>query len=439
MLATLLLTLEDDPHCLKAVDFSGSPKGVLDVAPFITHCLCVTPMNEKVLRRSDWRPWERVLPTCRHLLLSADELDRSDAWVVAAMWPQVKTRAVFLSSASLLFAQGQEQRLRQALLFAPEGNTISTVLSLPQNLLSHTTIAPTMLVLDAHANSQSIRMLDVGGQLLEGQLKNRFGKDVDLERIQALNESHEDIPQLAFEAFLPEVEANEFSLMPPRYTRRVADLGGVRVKLGEIIAATIRSPVPSKDFNAWQVWEVGIPVLDRWQGIQGGYERSMLISSRKADESLLRKGDVVISIKGTVGKVGIIGHIPGTISEVVADALISSVPTKQPRTLAAVPAASCIGLRVDRQQVLPEYLTLYMRSEDFKRQLEALRVGATIVHITPATLLSSVMVPLPSLDQQAVLWERYMDLCKLEKDAENIRSRMEAIRATLFRPISTDG
>ena len=122
------------------------------------------------------------------------------------------------------------------------------------------------------------------------------------------------------------------------------------------------------------------------------------------------------------------------------DATWSENPAAQsqvPVTNAAVPAASCIALRVDPAKVLPEYLLLFFRSDDFKNQLESLRVGAVIAHITPSSLLNSILVPLPPIETQSELWESaYLELRELEKKSDQILERMNAIRSGLFRRTS---
>jgi len=439
-LCMLLLALEDEPSCLSSVQFGNqhNEKGRHDQ---LTHCLITAPFAYKIPTSAEWRQWETVREPSRRLWVSAEEMDRSDAWAVAAMWPMASKRAVFLSSPSLLFAQGQEHRLRKSLLLDAKGNSVSAAISLPSGVLSHTVVAPTLLVLDATPRAAGVRMIDVSGSTVGGEIKNRFGKDLGVEDVLRMLTQEAAVPQLAEDIAVSEIEEYEFSLMPPRYLRRVEDLAGNRKPLGDLLATHVRSPVPSKDVNAWPVWEISIPMLDRWRPIHDGYDRWMTVTSRKAEEALLQEGDLVLSIKGTVGKVGIVGQVPATIAEAVADRLVqpANFSDDGPKTNAAVAAASCVALRVDRQQVLPEYLLLYMRSDDFKRQLEALRVGATIAHITPATLLSSVQVPVVPLEEQADLCRNFKELQDMETEVERIQQRMADIRDQLFNSTGVHG
>jgi hypothetical protein len=431
----LLLALEDDPEAFDKVTFATTPPD-LEGGSAAAKCLVAPPMNAP--RSPEWRNWEHVVRSGRGLWVTPEETDRCDAWVVAAMWPAVEKRGAFLTSPILLFGQGQEYRLRKALMLDQQGNMVAASVSLPSGVLSMNSVAPTLLVLDAELRANRVRVVDVSGADGPGGLKNRLGKDIDGSEAAKLLWPEGSSPHLAADIDLREIEGYDFSLMPQRYLRRVEDLSGDRRPLGDLLLATVRSPVPTKDQNAWPVWEIGIPRLDQWRPISSGYERSMNITPRKADEALLREGDLVLSIKGTVGKAGIVGAIPSTYGEAVAYATADVILDEQrhaeglPKSPAAVAAASCVALRVNRQLVVPEYLLLYLRSDDFKRQLEALRVGATIAHITPAALLTGVQVLVPPLDQQQQLCDRYRELCDLEEQVGHLQQRMSQMRNDLF-------
>lgn len=442
-LTAMLLALEDDPTVFERITFANTMPEV-EGGSAAVKCLVAPPMGMKVPRTTEWRQWEQAGRAARQLWVTPDETDRSDAWAVAAMWPAIQKRGVFLTSPSLLFGHGQEHRLRKALMLDQLGNMVVGSVSLPTGVLNMTSVAPSLLILDAEHRVGRVRMVDFSGIDGPRGIRNRLGKDIGSSEAARLLASDGAVPQLAADIDLQEIEDCDFSLMPQRYLRRVEDLAGDRRPLGELLAATIRSPVPTKDLNAWPVWEIGIPRLDQWRPITLGYDRSMNITPRKADEALLREGDIVLSIKGTVGKVGIVGAIPSSYDDAVAHATAAVLSDDQrfeegvPRSPAAVAAASCVALRVNRQLVLPEYLLLYLRSDDFKRQLEALRVGATIAHITPAALLSGVQVVVASLEEQRQFCDHYQELCEMEEQVEQVQRQMRAIRAGLFSTTEAD-
>jgi hypothetical protein len=427
--AALLLALEDDPACSNGVCFDDKHSREPSELDVFTHCLVAAPMGMKMQHANTWQTWVRRAVTHRELQVGPHEVDRSDAWAVAAMWPAAMQRAVFLTSPNLLFAQGQEQRLRQALTVGSRRNQVAAAVALPPGLMSHATIAGSILVLDNAAEARSVRTVDLAGQSSEdGSTQRRFGRDISADHALKLLAPGADVPQLAVTVSVDECQAYDYSLVPARYTRRVTPLSGSELRrLEDLLQQVVRSPVPSKDFNAVPVWEIGIPLLDRWNPIEEGFEKWMPLSPKKAGDVLLRPSDIVLSIKGSLGKAGIVGDIDGRVEE--GD---RSEPNAKPTSTAAVVSPSCIALRVQPQHVLPEYLLLYLRSNHFKQQLEALRVGSAIAHITPSVLLSSVVVPVPSINEQAGLVERYWDLKRFEKQIKDTQEQMDAIQARLF-------
>ncbi|MDT3678858.1 MAG: N-6 DNA methylase [Burkholderiaceae bacterium] len=427
----LLLALEEDAEAAQRVTLGKRLGGA---SPTFTRCVVAAPMNMRMDRPNVWEDFER-LPRHHTLFVEPHEFDRSDAWAIAAIWPAVRSRGVFITAPNLLFAQGQEQRLRHALIRNKSGNQVRSVFSLPQGLLTHTNIAVNALVLDTSASRSAVRMVDAAGQVIDGVHKNRFGRDIGVKEALRLYLSDDPVPQLAELVSLTEISDCDYSLVPSRYTRRVISVGEDRTPLGDLVLnGVIRSPAPAKEFQGVAIWEVGIPLLDRWRPIEGIFEKSTRLSPKKSRSSLLRSGDVVISIKGSIGKVGIVGDLDSDVDlkSDVAAVQNEGDDEEAPSLNAAVVAPSCIGLRPDTSKILPEYLLLYLRSDDFKQQLEALRVGATIAHVTPSALLSSVLVPVPPIRDQAALVERYWELRDLEKTADEIQSKMNDMRSNLF-------
>lgn len=435
-LTALILALVNDLNVFERVNFEAKPIHQGD-ALVVNKCLVAAPVAMKLSESHPWRQWQGDGHPGRALWVHPEELDRSDAWAIAALWPQVQDRGVFLTSPSLLFAHGQELRLRKSLLMGQQGNAVETVSALPNGTMGGASIAPAMIVLDRSGNRPSVRLADLGGLETEDGVRLRLGRDLDSHAAVTLVQPGKQFPSFGIDVSLSDIESCGFSLLPQRYLRRVDDLAGERCALGDLVEQVVRSPVATKDPGGWPVWEIGISRLDQWRPIASGYERATLITPRKADEALLREGDLVVSIKGTVGKAGIVGSIPSTYSEATASQVAHKSSKKPaveegPQSTAAVAAASCVGLRVDRHKVLPEYLLLYLRSYDFKRQLEALRVGSTIAHITPAALVASVQVLMMPLPEQKKLCERYAVLCSDEQRIEDLQLQMEQTRASLF-------
>jgi restriction endonuclease S subunit len=98
-------------------------------------------------------------------------------------------------------------------------------------------------------------------------------------------------------------------------------------------------------------------------------------------------------------------------------------------------AGSCITLRPKSELISPKYLLLYFRSEEFRAQLESIRVGAAIGHVTPRSLLSDIKVPVPSRAELKTYEEKYEELCEIEAEVIRAKRREEELRKSLW-PLS---
>lgn len=338
------------------------------------------------------------------------QLDRSDPWAMAALWPHVKYKAVFLTGVGLLFAKGQEQRLREFLVLGLEQPSV--VATLPPKLLHHAGIPVALTVFDRACTTRSVRLVDANSMTIESKSTMRFSRQLDATEVVRAIQCKEDIDDVAKTVSFEDVAAQECNLMPVRYLKALAAGDLDRVALGDLVEMVIRAPVASKDATAVEVQEIGIADLDRWGELHGPFVKTTTVQAKKVPECSLQPGDIIISIKGTIGKVGLVGAGADKSSPVVCG---QSVIAVRPRT----------------KEVGTEALYLYLRSEDFRGQLDAFRVGTAVAHVTPATLLQEVRVPRQSLLDQATARERYTELCSLERDVEIAYQRIEEIRRSL--------
>jgi restriction endonuclease S subunit len=136
------------------------------------------------------------------------------------------------------------------------------------------------------------------------------------------------------------------------------------------------------------------------------------------------KGDIVMSIKGTVGRTALIDQ----------SVVRSDIEGTEPRRWPLVTSGNCIALRPRGGRISSEYLLLYFRSKEFEHQIDALLVGAVIPHVTPGDLCDSVQIPIPLLSESLLMQEKYRRLCDLETQAEAARRRISEIVDTLWGP-----
>jgi hypothetical protein len=392
----LLLIIEsgqvEHPRVLRGVErsASGTPLNksshVLAIAPF--------GMPTRGSRLADWDTTGAL-----------KQFAKSDSWTVYEFVSRATTRAAFVVPPGILFS-GQEERLREYLVHrGGEHNEVEAVIGLPTGFLAAApSLGGAVLIVTPGRGHDTIQMVDLGS-----------GRRSASDAAEILGQEHEHLLRGTASAARTvavtrdEVAANEYSLAPSRYLRRVADLGATW-KLGDLCEA-VRPPTPTKEETGSTAFEVGVGDLNTWRPLESRGEKVVHMRGEPKPGTLLRPGDLVVSIKGTVGKAVIVGSVAN------AERL--------------VPSQSCIALRIPEKRpatpLSPEYLLMYLRSPHGQAQLESLQVGTGVQHISPNTLLAA-SVPLPTHDEYVQVCDDFAELCRLEDQRARLDGQMVDIR-----------
>jgi len=332
-----------------------------------------------------------------------DRFVRSETWAVRELANRTSKKAVFLVPPGVLFTRGQEQRLREYLLDrGGEYNELHSVVALPSGAVSGTGLGSAVMVLTPDQGNDDVLMVDLG---LSRRSTANFDELVRAHRLVALGQ--EEDAERACRVTRDDIMRNEVSFAPSRYLRKAVEVGPNAVPL-EAICEVVRAPVLARDEKAVELLELGIPELGGWAPVGHDLEKKARVKGRK-DLPTLEQGDLVLSIKGTIGKVGFVGNVE-------PEGVVSS--------------QSCVALRVAsnmRDKVSAEFLLMYLRSAAGQAQLEALQTGATVQHISPQSLLTSFLVPMPTAEERATVEADYQRLCQMEQDVERIQQQMADI------------
>jgi type I restriction enzyme S subunit len=184
------------------------------------------------------------------------------------------------------------------------------------------------------------------------------------------------------------------------------------VPLGEVLTLAYRYP----SYYNIQYVEQGVPeIRGELLGPNGDIEANMsmlrFISRETSDrfpKTQLEPGDIVMSVRGTMGKIGLV-----------------------PLWLAGANiTANLIRLALQRGKVLPEFLKRTLLSRSFLRRLDELSPQTTIKTIQ-APVLRSIPIPLPPLSEQR---EMAAQLAAVDAKLETEESRREALDA-LFKSL----
>ncbi|MBK0415813.1 N-6 DNA methylase [Chromobacterium haemolyticum] len=349
------------------------------------------------MRIKDSRIWNWGIAKTR----SHEQFTRSESWALFEFGHRINQRIVFVTLQGVLFALGQEQRLREYLLSTPF-HALQTVVALPPGTLGTTALSGAILKFDGAGPTNKVFMADLvsGRRSLQeaGDILSAARKMV-LEQLASDKSRWVDCEEIA---------ENEYSFAPSRYLRQVADLGDKVVKLGDLCGA-VRPPATTKEVSSFEVAEVGLPDLNNWQSINYNIEKTTYLKSEPKAASLVKPGDVVIAIKGSVGRVALMGEAA--------------------RSRPTVVSQSCLALRLNsKQQHLPaEVLVMYLRSPHGQAQLAGLQVGAGVPHISPNTLLGAVSIPMPSAERCQEILRDYDRLCELELQIASLEGEMTDI------------
>lgn len=337
---------------------------------------------------------------------SNERFARSETWLVHELVNRCTSNALFLLPPGLLFTKGQEQRLREYLLLrGGERNELKSVVALPSGALSNINLATAIVHTTPGQHNENTRFVDLG-------LSRRAATNLDelLHKHWNLALGAEEDSARACSVTRDVMLNTEASFAPSRYLVKAVEIGPNAIALGDI-CELVRAPVMAREDEAVELLEVGIPDLGRWCEVSSGLEKTVRVKGRKGLPTL-QQGDLVVSVKGTIGKTALMGSIASET---------------------AVVSQTCIALRLTRAQAAylsPEFVLMYLRSKQGQAQLESLKAGSAVQHISPQSLLSSVRVPVPEREEVDAVERDYRQLCELERKVDVLSREIVTLAAS---------
>ncbi|MFT3755280.1 MAG: N-6 DNA methylase [Pseudoxanthomonas sp.] len=292
---------------------------------------------------------------------------------------------------SFVFGTGKDMKVREYLL---NKGWVEAAIALPGGIFRGTSMPTTLLVLNTQTVRHKVAFIDATQPYFQ---KNHGKGKVTLENTDCIIEYFKQHVRLADEndetpalnhsqallVALEDVFANGASLDASRYVvtdevRSDMVLLENKRKVALEDVAQLLNPIPNKDRNTEvpegiEVFEVGAADLPA-----AGYIRrpeknvKVRVSSRrsgKTDEVFLRPFDLVLIVKGSTGKIGIVPD---------------GVPP--PGEGGWIAGQSAVVLRAANPEVDLRGLGLWLRMQMGQRILDSIKSGATIPMISIATL-----------------------------------------------------
>nr|WP_014343597.1 N-6 DNA methylase [Aliivibrio fischeri]AEY78100.1 Type I restriction enzyme M protein [Aliivibrio fischeri] len=190
---------------------------------------------------------------------------------------------------------------------------LKAVISLPGNLLNSTSIPFSIIILDKDHHGKSTLVIDASDETVFTENIHRIQKRLtNVSQILELYHNREESDYSAL-VTAEQIQKNNMSLMPSRYvmtqkdrimTRKLSDYHMINLS---DIAVFIRPQMIKSEMEGEAFTEVVLSNINEIGQVKGQLKQVVLKQNRnKASEQVLRKGDILLSSRGTVGRVGLI-------------------------------------------------------------------------------------------------------------------------------------
>lgn len=309
-----------------------------------------------------------------------------------------RTRIVVAVPNNLLFSSGAENSLREDLL---RRGLLRAVVALPAGLLSGTPLALSVLVIDMCGGIDQVRFVNADTQRFKTVVARARTTLTDPRALASLCFSMVDEPD-AVSVSVQDLLKNGAQLQVNRYVlpetiaRAQAMLASVKtVKLEEVVEF-LRAPsiIGEADVASGSYYEgpklvlleVSVADLPEFGYVTKPSRRVQIGPKEPVAAHALRYADIVLVVKGSVGKVGI----------------VSAAANEDPHYWAASQSALVLRVR-DPSRIDPRALFMQLRSPLGQQLLKGIVSGATIPLIQLKELRKlSVILPDAATQQRAI-------------------------------------
>lgn len=332
---------------------------------------------------------------------------------------QTKKRAVIAVQNSLLFSRVAHS-LREYLL---ERHMIEKVISMPPALLPSTSIPFSILVLNIEGTSSNVRFVNSGAEQFFTRDGRNRSKLVNWESLIETIESSRDEALVADISVDDILEKNDAQLEVSRYllSKEQKIIQKVFLKstvrpLGELVEFIRPVNFTRKDeLSGNIIFEVGVGDFPNY-GYISSFAQTLTLPhdefTKKVKNSLLHPYDIVIAVKGNVGKVGIISPNCST--------------TKKN---AWVISQSCLILRTSGTIIDPRVLFIYLRSDIGQTLLASLVSGATVPFIQ-LNHLRELNIIVPTMKECQSIIETFEHEIAIQAQVEEMNRNLKVLKRT---------
>ncbi|SCM68736.1 N-6 DNA methylase [Donghicola eburneus] len=340
----------------------------------------------------------------------ADALENTRARVIIAV-----------SEGELFRMVGAEPVARRALI---ESGRLKAVLGVPSGMMFANTFIKTSLIVmsPSLSTSNEVRFIDLGHEALSQ--KGRRGRAEILKGTSwrdAIKAPVSDDRSLARDVTHDEIKENKFVLVSDRYlnigTREQIDalLAQSDVAPLEDIVELVRSvTIPADNDGEYGLLEAA-PSDVNARGYVGEPKREITVDRakyNKACKQQIRPGDVLLSIKGTVGVVALVPD---------------DVPGEGARRIWTAGQAMMILRPKARVKMSSLALYEYLSNETVQEYIKSIAGGAAVQTIAMKDL-KGFAIPMPDEETVAALEENFAERQKIFDEIDALKMKLEDVR-----------
>jgi type I restriction enzyme M protein len=331
---------------------------------------------------------------------------------------QTNSRLVIAVQNSVLFSHGYEKELRRDLV---DRGMVDSVIAMPTGLLSQTNIAFTILILNPKGGSKSIRFINADTQDFYESTSRTKTQLININRLIDLAGSDKNSGNCAIVS-IQKILEGDYQLQVDRYVisesrrqleKRLSNLN--TIPLGDMVRTVRAIPAglaPEKPISAMEIGAFDLPQF----GYIEAKGKTISVDSNLAkryDDCFLRPLDIVLIVKGSVGKVGLVPF---------------DVPA--PGNGGWVAGQSAIVLRV-HPEFCAQSLFVQLRSPMGQALLASIVSGATIKLIQLRELMKLEIVK--STPEQDAKSRKTIDAeDQLEKRIKDIKKEQEDLSRNIW-------
>lgn len=294
---------------------------------------------------------------------------------------QTKGHAVIAVPNTILFSGGGEKRLREELL---KNKKLKAVISLPACLLYDTALPFSVIILSNKISYEKVLFIDASSS---SDFKESTKKPRDiLSNLDLLIDitTGKKPSKYGIEVSVEDILHNDSQLQPSHYVMSETDqllqtkLNMPKLFLHDVVTFVRSMKSVNESEKSIDAYEIGAADLPEY-GCVSYHGRDVKISIdmvKKNKAQFLIKNDIVLIIKGSVGKVGIIGDAPAAGEG------------------GWIASQSMIVLRVHDTDIDAKWLYVFLRSDIGKALMNKLASGATISLLNLSDL-QKLQIPKP--------------------------------------------